>query len=317
VIWLHVSASVVHTIPNIYFISWWVANFADAFSRWCVPVFVMVSGALLLSSPSKLTPIQFYRRRAARLLPPIIVWTLVFILFRKYTEANFNSIVALESIVSGRPYIHLWYLYMVVGLYIITPFLRSLVTVLDADSLRLLMLFCFAISAIECTRDVSSSTFLAGFLPFIGYFLAGYYFFCCQNKPNVWRSIFIILACGLAIAVGTGVLLSLYGASSLEIMYSNQNPIVVVMSICIFRLLLAQDSNSFVTTDFFQRISGVMLGVYTIHPLWLWVLSKFGIDGFLVNPLIGIPVTTFLAFSLSLLLAALMSSVPYLRRIVC
>ena len=48
VIWLHVSGEVVTASPNPGDEEWWVGNVADAFSRWCVPLFVMASGALLL-----------------------------------------------------------------------------------------------------------------------------------------------------------------------------------------------------------------------------------------------------------------------------
>jgi surface polysaccharide O-acyltransferase-like enzyme len=315
VVWLHVSATVVFSIPNVHSINWWVANFADAYSRWCVPIFVMIGGALLLSSPSTLTPIQLYRKRLARLLPPMIVWTLVFIIFRKYTEANFNSMVALNSIVKGVPAVHLWYLYMLVGLYAIAPFLRSLVTGLDRNSLRLLMFFCFTISAIDCILGAYSPTFLSSFIPFIGYFLAGYYFFSDRRHPNIRLSILIILVCGLIVGMGTGILLLLSG-NVLEIMYSNHNPVVVVMSICIFHLLIDRDRHSFISAEIFQKISAVTLGVYAIHPLWLWGLSRWGINGLFINSSIGIPVTTFIAFLLSVLSASLMANIPYLRRLV-
>src|SRR3954447_23076195 len=43
--------------------AWWAANVLDAASRWCVPVFVMVSGALLLDPRRTERPREFYRRR--------------------------------------------------------------------------------------------------------------------------------------------------------------------------------------------------------------------------------------------------------------
>ncbi|MFZ4557738.1 MAG: acyltransferase family protein, partial [Pseudanabaena sp.] len=49
VIVLHVSAIVVVGIKDFNDPQWWFGNIYDSMVRWCVPVFVMISGALLLS----------------------------------------------------------------------------------------------------------------------------------------------------------------------------------------------------------------------------------------------------------------------------
>lgn len=68
VVWLHVSAVVVRNDPDLRSMTWWVGNVADALSRWCVPVFVMLSGAMLLDG--KIRQLQeFYTRCFMRLLP--------------------------------------------------------------------------------------------------------------------------------------------------------------------------------------------------------------------------------------------------------
>jgi surface polysaccharide O-acyltransferase-like enzyme len=47
VIMLHTSSGVVTTNPDIQSVTWWTGNLFDSYSRWCVPVFVMISGTLL------------------------------------------------------------------------------------------------------------------------------------------------------------------------------------------------------------------------------------------------------------------------------
>jgi surface polysaccharide O-acyltransferase-like enzyme len=90
VVWLHVSAGVVATKPDVYSEIWWIGNFADSFSRWSVPIFVMVSGALLLSKSSELAPLDFYQKRASRLLAPITFWTLFYVAFYVSTTKQFD-----------------------------------------------------------------------------------------------------------------------------------------------------------------------------------------------------------------------------------
>ncbi len=319
VVWLHVSVDVVIKNPDVSSVAWWVGNIADAFSRWCVPLFLMVSGALLLPTSANLSPIDFYIKRTSRLFPSIAFWTLIYIVFREFTEPAFSLIVAAKSIIRGIPYYHLWYLYMIVGLSFATPFLCQLVSKTHPDSLRLLIMGSFTIAAVESALGGISFTslgvtFLPRFLPFVSYFLAGHYLL---NHPielrNRWL-ISIIFFCGFLIALGTGVLLQVLGPISLkfETMYSFLNPVVVIMSLCIF-LLFTKIS---ISLGALQRIAPITLGVYVIHPLWLWFLAKFGITGFLVHPLVGIPTTTILAFALSAMSAALLVNIPVLKRTV-
>ncbi len=317
VVWLHVTTGVVIANPDIHNMPWWTGNIANAFSRWCVPVFVMISGALLFSPSANLTPIEYYKKKAYRLLPPLFFWTLIYVLFQEYTESTFTLKIAAASIISGSPYFHLWYLYMLVGLYFAIPFLRVLVSGIHSDSLRILIAGCFTIAAIESALGRGSSTFPTFFLYFIGYFLSGHYLLSHPYKLNSRLLVSIFLVCGVFIAIGTGTLLPLLGPRSWEIMYSYQNPIVIVMSLCIFLLFAKKEIAMSAPLGLFQRIAPVSLGVYAVHPLWLWFLAKFGVTGFLMHPLVGIPITTLIAFTLSVVSAALLTYIPFLRRTVC
>ena len=54
----------------------------DLMFVWAVPVFVMISGALVLDrSAHAAGPAAFYRRRFARILPPLIAWNLICLTF--------------------------------------------------------------------------------------------------------------------------------------------------------------------------------------------------------------------------------------------
>jgi surface polysaccharide O-acyltransferase-like enzyme len=278
----------------------------------------MISGALLLSNPTQLTLIELFKKRSLRLLIPIIFWTFVYIVFQTYTSREFNLTLVAENIIAGKPYYHLWYLYMIIGMYLFAPFMQPIVSGLDSSSLRILISCCFVVASIESLSGSSSSSiFLSRFVPFIGYFLAGYYLLNHGHSLSnrlLWLS---LIASGLLIAVGTGALLPVVGQRSWKIMYTYLNPIVIIMSLCIFLIFMKQNIALLIHPGLLQRIATVSLGVYVIHPLWLWVLGKFKISPFLIHPLIGIPITTLLAFTLSLASASLMARVPVLKRTVC
>ena len=313
VVWLHVSVGVVYGDPSVTSSGWWAGNLVDSFTRWSVPLFVMLSGMLLLSAPASASPLDFWRKRLRRLLPALVFWTLVFFVFRYFFEPPFGLKDALKSLLKGNPYYHTWYIYMLLGLTFITPYLHKLVAVISRQALLYLILGSFIIAAGESAYGGRIITFLPTFLPYVGYFLAGHYLATLDFTPK--KRLFFIplfLLCGLGISLATAALLPVRDVRAYDLTYSNHNLLVVVMSLSIFLLLIKAPQ----VTGLWQRIAPVTLGVYAIHPLWVWALAKFGINGFWVHPALGIPVTATLAFILSVLSAALLARIPLLKRVV-
>ncbi|WP_180237229.1 acyltransferase [Lacimicrobium alkaliphilum] len=125
VVMLHVSANGLNSSP-FGSDSWWLANFFDAASRSSIPLFVMLSGALLLSAPIG-DPRQFYQRRFSRVLLPLVVWSIFYSGWTMLKAQVKGQPIMTEQVwlnlVSGTPYFHLWYLFMLAGLYAIAPVL--------------------------------------------------------------------------------------------------------------------------------------------------------------------------------------------------
>src|SRR5690349_16550006 len=60
---------------------WWLAAAVDKGAIWAVPVFVMLSGALVLAPAAHAAgPAAFYRKRFARIIPAMITWHLAYLL---------------------------------------------------------------------------------------------------------------------------------------------------------------------------------------------------------------------------------------------
>lgn len=78
VIFLHVAGFFVVSEP-IGSTYWWIGSAYDAITRWCVPVFVMISGALLLDSSKQEALGVFYRKRMVRILWPLVFWSVFYL----------------------------------------------------------------------------------------------------------------------------------------------------------------------------------------------------------------------------------------------
>ncbi len=320
VIWLHVSGEVLVNEPGPGDAEWWMGNVADAFSRWCVPLFVMASGALILPRRPDIAPWDFYRRRAARIVVPTLFWTIVFLGVRAIgDEAPARSLAI--SVVRGTPYYHLWFLYMIVGLYVAAPLISRFLDGCPQGVVLAATALIFLVSSVESLMTKIADgerayTFLGMWPNYLGYFLAGYYLWRWPLRRVSWPlALATILACGSGIALLTGALYPVVGARAWEITYANQQPLIILMSMAIFTSV-AGSSMQFnpAAARIVGAVTPLVLGVYVMHPLWLMVLKDGGIDGFLVNPTVGIPVTTALAFALSLASARAIAAMPVLRR---
>ena len=119
--------------------TWWVLNVCSGLVRMGVPLFFMISGYLLLSDPRTLDIGKFYRRRLGKLLPPFLVWDVIYFLKRCAEEAVEPDILTFfkELASQGSKY-HFWFVYQIIGLYLLMPFLKRIV---DQCTTRELVIF--------------------------------------------------------------------------------------------------------------------------------------------------------------------------------
>ena len=96
--------------------AFWVSVF-EGLARCCVPLFVIASGYLQL--PLRHSTGEFFRRRAVRIVVPMLIWTVVYALVWGQPVENFKGLLLNFNYAAG----HLWFVYMLLGLYLIMPLL--------------------------------------------------------------------------------------------------------------------------------------------------------------------------------------------------
>ena len=90
---------------------------------WAVPAFVCISGKQL---PIQTTYQTFYRKKVYRILIPTIFWSVIFSLFL-FFKSKIPLKDILESYLYCCPFYHLWFMYMLCGLYVLAPFCSILI----------------------------------------------------------------------------------------------------------------------------------------------------------------------------------------------
>lgn len=93
------------------------SSFFDSFVRACVPLFVVASS--YLQFPLHYSAGEFFRRRTVRVLIPFVVWLLVYAFVWGEPASNLKSLLLNFNYSAG----HLWFVYMLIGVYLLMPLL--------------------------------------------------------------------------------------------------------------------------------------------------------------------------------------------------
>ena len=114
---------------------WIISNVIDSFCRSCVPIFVMISGFFLLGKNEKIT--VFFKKRILKIVPKFLIYSVIFYLFTMiFKNHSFENSMLLKKsfyinfikqLLNRKIYYHLWYVYMIISIYLITPVLRKFV----------------------------------------------------------------------------------------------------------------------------------------------------------------------------------------------
>lgn len=123
VIVLHAATPLVYSFNKIPNNDWWIANIYHSISNVCVPLFFMISGYLLLDKDE---PVKtFLHKRISKVLIPLAIWTLVYLLWNKYyNNIELNLMFSLIKSIIEPAHYHLWFLYTILGLYLFIPILN-------------------------------------------------------------------------------------------------------------------------------------------------------------------------------------------------
>ncbi|WP_343533113.1 acyltransferase family protein [Pedobacter sp.] len=278
VVLLHVTAPFVLQFNKISFASWQLANLLDSMLRFGVPVFVMISGAVLLDRYEPLN--TFLSKRLKRVVLPFLFWSIIYFIFVYADSFQKFSLLELFQILINKllkgTYYHLWYVYMILGVYLFIPIIRKWVqnsTKQEIHYFLLLWVLTLFINT-DMAKYIPSIEVLY-FSKYLGYLVLGYYLdkYVTVNRPkNTLYLIFFVL--GTALTLLSTSYLSVK-QNQLNITYYNYlSPNVCLLSIGIFLLgksLLEGSSELSINLD---RHS---YGIYLAHVLVLHYVYPFTI----------------------------------------
>ncbi|GAC1309751.1 MAG: acyltransferase family protein [Mucilaginibacter sp.] len=299
---------------------WLMADFLNAMVRFAVPVFVMVTGALLLNREYEIG--DFLKKRLTRVLVPFIFWSLVYVAYSWYneeitftTDAWANVKLVLHALKYGSSY-HLWYVYMLIGLYFFIPVIGKFVRNATEKEILYFLIVWFAVMML-------SQPYLSRFNPVVdlhyfagyaGYLVLGYYLAFKDFKVKnlrLWMGLLFAFSVTL-IVVGTWFIVP-YTKWPGTLFYEPVNPAVLMISASAFIIAKLTVLKLPPILEQISEFAGrYNYGIYLSHALVLYFLEDpFGINYKLCVPIVSIPLTALICFVLSLLLVWLISKIPF------
>lgn len=275
VIVLHITAPFVLKFNKISFASWQLANLLDSMLRFGVPIFVMISGAVLLDRSEPLN--TFLSKRLKRIFVPFLFWSIVYFIFSYAGQFQKLSFAQLSQILTGKllkgTYYHLWYVYMILGIYLFIPIVRKWVQNSTKQELHYFLLLWSVTLFIN--TDIAAyipSIEIMYFSKYLGYLVLGYYLDKYVETKRIRNNLyFILFICGVTLTLLSTSYLSVT-QNKLNITYYNYlSPNVCLMAIGVFLLgksLLQQTNTMLINLD---RHS---YGIYLVHVLVLHYLYR-------------------------------------------
>jgi surface polysaccharide O-acyltransferase-like enzyme len=311
------------------FFSWSVVDFYQTLSAVGVPLFLMLTGALLLQPEKNESLRSFFRKRWDRIGLPWIFWGGIYFAYAfLVVHYPFSANAVIQGILNG-PYTQFWYLYVLAGLYLLTPILRIITANADPTTIKYFVIVWLVGVAVLpflgllTTYQLNSNVFTL--IGFVGYFVLGAYLLTVQVRRSI---ISILMVLGLALTgIGTYMLAATVGGPQMYFFQRYFSPTLILASVALFMLLLSiktpsvqKETSPSKGNKLIKVISENTLPLFLFHVIVMETFLKgylgFAINLNTLNPIIEVPLMTVIVLFVSLAIILPLKKVPYVKKLI-
>ena len=308
---------------------WQALNFYDSIVRWGVPVFVMISGALFLDGENSIG--KLYKKNIARILVAFIFWSMLYAVKNMiFTDCGWQHTI--KQFLLGH--YHMWFLFMIVGLYMIVPLVKPIVKSMELTKYFLLLSFAFTFMIPQTVRLVSlkypsiasvangmvGKIYFHFTLGYVSLFVCGYFLNKVDLGKRMRTVIYVLSICGfLTTIVGTSML-SVSGQKANVMFYDYLTVNVMLETVGIFVFMKDIFGRKAVSVRM-ERALGLLskysFGAYLVHIFVLDELGRiFGLNTMSFNAMISTPVISMIVIVISFVISAVLNHIPFLKKTV-
>lgn len=320
VILLHTTA-----IPFSYFhLAWSVSVMYEALGRIAFPLFLLVAGYVSLNKDESL--LSTLKTRVLELVIPLIAWTAIYIVYSQEVKMSTPPISVLD-LLSMPAWPHLWFIYTMILLYLVTPLLNTFITYGSRQRVNYTLAIWFVLASVYMLFDNVKANLIEGHpLPNpsnidMVVYLSGFYIiggvvrrFNITPKVAI-ASVVFTLSVVLTAVMTYSLSISTFRPNAIFLFYSA--PTLVIVSLSFFFMLLnAPFKFNKSTIGVIRALSKLSLGIFFVHAMVLEVMLKLldiNFEGY--YSILTIPLIALACFTLSAALTWLIRLLPFVRRI--
>ena len=334
VIAIHVSGPLAEQLPDMNTWEWWYSNWWDGISRASVPLFVLLSGGLLLTKDYPTG--DFLKKRLSRVLVPGIFWMIVYLLYGYLARKEPATIPeAAVRLVEGPVHYHLWFIYLITGLYFVYPLLRPWVRqARDRDYWYVFALCALAAWGYKLGAtffDIKLGLYAETFSNNVDYFVLGAYLIqkplpgeAANSLLSTWpysrrqmtiASIVLILLGSTFTVVGTYYASVFLNEGKFHRYFYDYLTPNVGMAVIGFFLLARLQWNKIPLLEIEKELASASFGIYLVHVLVMDWWAQCGYWFGAAIPQRSIPVIVPIVYISSFLLVKVIQTLPFGKRI--
>ena len=308
--------------------NWNVVNAFNSLSRFCVPVFIMISGSFMLDSNREYTLKKLYTHNILRIVTSFVFWSAAYAVLVKLADyKTINADILSEMAVAFfKGHYHLWFLFTITFLYMITPFLRKICEdkkleeyFLILCALPLIYNFILIFDFSETVKTMIDNSNVYFILGYSGYFVLGHYLTKYETPKKVRIAIYIL---GLS-AVAVSALIARYKVlggldrETDESLYSYLLPTTALTASAVFLIFkygVSKIRFGAKSSKFVSGLAKLCFGIYLSHVFVNILFYSVGIRMADYPVLLYIPVMAIVTFAISAVITFVISKIPVLNK---
>lgn len=350
----HLCSNVINQTAGVLSADYLALNFVNSMCRWVVPVFVMISGVFFLDKEKECDPKKLFKKNIVRMASAFLFWSFLYALQQNLLPAigshkeipPFSERAFINDFISGE--YHMWYLYMIALLYLVTPLIKVFTDNATKKQLEAFMVLSFIFANLipmllcipfvkqfefDTVYDDLNLSFISGYA---GLYIAGQYMVRYPFRKKVRTFIYAMGFLGYALTAGLNLWVSVRNDDPAKTFLNVEHASTVMIAYAIFTFfqhVVSKVEFKESRVKLIKWLSARSFGVFLCHVLVMRAFQYFGIQVIHLSPkiaridlthlpyikfpaIIGIPVLTLLVLIGSLGVSWIFSKIPVLKKYV-
>jgi surface polysaccharide O-acyltransferase-like enzyme len=236
---------------------------------WNVPIFLMISGVLFLNPAKKIPLKKLFSKYILRIFLALILFGFVYAFMELFYESHFQFeflqiVQAFLNVLQGKIWAHMWYLYMVLGIYLMLPLLKPFAEHVSRTTYTYILIVLFVFVGLLPTIQLFTHIEIGFGIPlaslYVFYFLLGHYLHYYDVHVKNIIGVAVIFLYTLCVLI-----LPLERLDSTIL-----TPLIILVTTAVFSLVRHNSK----TDRGYTKLTMLCFGVYLIHPFFIHILFK-------------------------------------------